>query len=191
MKRPKRPSDPPSESQPDRENRCPRFAELDRRIAAEEAAKPPAKRKKKRRPKRVSPTDPLNRMVKRFVAELRQEYPDRFKRRAKPFKERVLSLIRLHLPPYPKPGGRPPKPSITKAAEMYKQQQREWKGRKPFKANWLPIARECVPGFRNIRTAARRRTVLGKLRNSVYARLGRNKVGSRKNKRLTAKILGK
>jgi hypothetical protein len=41
------------------------------------------------------------------------------------------------------------------------------------KVNWLVIAKECIPSFEKVRSEYRRRVELGKLRNSVYARLGR------------------
>jgi len=108
--------------------------------------------------------------VQRFVDALLQGHANRFKRRPKAFKKRVLALVGQRLPPYPKPAGRPQQPWITKAAEMYADQRREIKrgGRK--RVNWSPIATACIQGFRKIRSEYKRRAELDKLRDAVYRR---------------------
>lgn len=108
--------------------------------------------------------------VQRFVDGLLQEHANRIKRRSSAFKKRVLALVGQRLPPYPKPSGRPQKPWITKAAEMYADQRREMKRGERKKVNWNPIAHACIHDFAKIRSAYKRRAEIDKLRDAVYRR---------------------
>lgn len=118
------------------------------------------------RPLRIS----LETEVQRFAESLLRQYANRVKRRPKAFKRRVLALIGLHLPPYPKPSGRPQQSRITRAAEMYTKQQHEIKEGRRERANWNPIANRCIAGYRRISSAPRRQAELRRLRDAVYRR---------------------
>jgi hypothetical protein len=113
--------------------------------------------------------------VQRLAEALLEAHADRIKHRPKAFKSRVLALVRLHLPPHPKPSGRPRQPRITKAAAIYADQLRETKRGVRKRINWNPIAAACISGFSNIRSELRRRAELDKLRDAVYRRLRRPK----------------
>jgi hypothetical protein len=108
--------------------------------------------------------------ARQFSDDLLRRYGTRIKRRPKAFKSRVLALIRLNLPPYPKPRGRPRQLRVTRAAEMYAKQLRERDAGTRKQITWQPIARRCVAGFAKIRSAALRRAEIGRLRDAVYAR---------------------
>jgi hypothetical protein len=121
----------------------------------------------------------LENVVDAFVAELRQEFPSRMKARPAAFKKRLINLIRLKVPPRPKPGGRPRQSWITRAVEMYLKQRRlQRETGKPV--NWTRIAEACIPGFRKIRSIVRRRYEIDKLRDAVYARLRLRKTKKRR-----------
>jgi hypothetical protein len=108
--------------------------------------------------------------IVQFAESLRVKWAKRMDKRQKAFKARVISLIRVHLPPFPKPSGRPMQDYITRATEMFAGQQREIEAGHQLKINWLPIAAICIPGFAKIRSAATRKEVIGRLQSSVYAR---------------------
>jgi hypothetical protein len=112
-------------------------------------------------------------LVIAFVRTLEEHYPARVKRRAKAFKQRILTLFRRHLPPYPKPAGRPNKSNITAAARMYQEQQREIEVGKRARPNWCSILAACVPEYSRIRSSYRRAAVTRRLQSAVYARLHR------------------
>jgi hypothetical protein len=123
------------------------------------------------------PSVSLETAVRQFAERLIRDYGNRARTRPKALKGRVLALIRLHLPPYPKPSGRPQKRRITKATEMYTQQCLEVKRGQRERISWYPIAKSCIPGFRRIRSDYKRRAEMKRLRDSVYRRLrAKNKV---------------
>ena len=107
--------------------------------------------------------------VEQFVGSLQFKYASRIKRRPKPFKKRVLALVKLYLPPQPKRSGRPRHARITKAAEMYAHQLQEIDRGSREQINWGPIAQSCIPGF-DILRKLQRGAELNKLRDAVYAR---------------------
>jgi hypothetical protein len=72
-------------------------------------------------------TASLPKRVREFTQELKRDFPHRIAQRSKAFKRRVLALVAVNLPPYPKPTGRPRQPHITEAANMYAAQLREVK----------------------------------------------------------------
>lgn len=120
--------------------------------------------------------------VEQFTRRLQQLYPNRVKRRPQAFKRRVQSLIGLHLPPRPKPSGRPQESRITKATALYVQQLREVAAESRERVTWHPIASRCIAGYRKIRSTPKRQAELKKLRDAVYRRLrcrATGKVGAR------------
>lgn len=123
-------------------------------------------------PSSRAPRISLEAEVQRFAEDLLRRYPNRVKRRPQAFKRRVLALIGLHLPPLPKPSGRPQQPRITRAAAMYSGQQREIAQGRRERINWNPIATRCIAGYRRIRSEASRQAELRRLRDAVYRRLG-------------------
>ena len=108
--------------------------------------------------------------VRQFSDHLLRRYVTRIKRRRNAFKSRVLALVRLNLPPYPKPRGRPRQLRVTRAAEMYAKQLREKDEGTRKHITWQPIARRCIAGFAKIRSDTLRRAEIGRLRDAVYAR---------------------
>jgi hypothetical protein len=108
--------------------------------------------------------------VQRFAENLLLRYAKRVKRRPKAFKRRVLALIALQLPPYPKPSGRPQQSRITKAAEMYAKQLREIAEGRRDRVNWNPIANRCIAGYRRIRSLPSLQAAVRRLRDAVYRR---------------------
>ena len=136
-------------------------------------------------PRRVS----LESEVQRFVEALRRQYAGRAQRRPKAFKRRVLSLIAVQLPPYPKPSGRPQQSRITKAAEMYAKQQREIAAGRRDCVSWNPIANRCIAGYRKIHSVPWRQAELRRLRDAVYRRqrrIGKKKIAGQTEKRAAA-----
>ncbi len=128
------------------------------------------------------PAEPrLDALVDRFIAEIERRLPRRLHTRPKALKRRILYLIRVKLPPRPRPTGRPPRIHITRALEMYREQKREVEQGKRAEVNWLPIAQECIPGFAKIRSELKRRVDVTRLRNAVYAREHR-KCGAHKHR---------
>ena len=120
------------------------------------------------------PNSGLSADVEQFVFVLKTKYPDRIKNRPRAFKNRVLRLIAVRLPPYPRSAGRPRQPRISRAAELYEQQLEEMRQGQRSDPNWLPIAQECVPQFHRF-NSYRRQAEIQKLRNAVYGRLKRIK----------------
>ncbi len=120
----------------------------------------------------------LEMIIRRFAAELSQLFANRIERRPKAFKRRVVDLIGMALPPYPKPSGRPRQARITKATAMYVRQRGEKVEGHRKRINWNPIANSCLAGYRKIRSLAKRQAEIRRLRNSVYARL-RSLAGSK------------
>jgi len=119
----------------------------------------------------------LSHDVDAFIEQLTRKYAKRLSNRPQAFKKRVLRLIAFQLPPRPRPAGRPQQARISLAASLYQQQCEEVRQEmKPHQVNWLPIAQQCIPGFRRIKDGPRRRTAIQTLRNSVYARLKRIKL---------------
>ena len=108
--------------------------------------------------------------IQRFAEDLLRQFAKRVKRRPKAFKRRVLALIALQLPPYPKPSGRPQQSRITKAAEMYAKQLREIAEGRRDRVNWNPIANRCIAGYRRIRSLPSRQAAVRRLRDAVYRR---------------------
>jgi hypothetical protein len=113
--------------------------------------------------------------VQGIIADLMANYPDRIARRPKPFKDRLMRLIEHGLPPYPQRGGRPPKASITRATALFRAQTRDVEEGKRKSVNWHLIAAECVSGYAKIHSPDHRHAVVGRFRNSVYARLNRKR----------------
>src|SRR2546426_223496 len=113
----------------------------------------------------------LDAEVKRFAEELSGKYAQRLKLRPHALKRRVISLINHHLPPYPRPTGRPRSNRVTKATEMYLKQQAEIASGNREEVNWMVIALECIAGFGKIQNRYRRERELTKLRNSVHVRV--------------------
>jgi len=189
------------------EVRDPRFAELDRLIAQDDGAAP-GPRSAPSPPAGISPPSPVGvgsasgapqrgerpslgvqrpsvttatveGAVGWFADYLKERFASRVKRRPKSLKHRVLALFRVQLPPYPKAAGRPRLPRITKAVAMYREQQQQVRRGERKAVNWDPIALECSPGFKNIKSQWRRTATLNTLRNAVYGRLK----GMRRKKR--------
>ena len=117
----------------------------------------------------------LEQEVQLFTERLCCSFETQMKRRPAETKRRVLRLVNRHLPPHPRPTGRRPERRITKATEMYLRQREEIRSRRRRKTNWQEIARQYVPDYTKFRSEYRRRlrAELTKLRNAVYARLGR------------------
>jgi hypothetical protein len=128
------------------------------------------------------PRRSLSADVARFIGELQGGYPDRIAHRPMAFKRRLLSLIDHGLPPYPKPGGRPPKATVTRATDLFRAQTREVEQGKRKTVNWHLIASDCVSGYGKIRSLDYRRAVVARLRNSVYARLKRKSTHKQKRR---------
>jgi hypothetical protein len=116
------------------------------------------------------PSTSLEAQVQRFADLLVTEYADRIEQRPKAFKSRVLALIRLRLPPYPRLSGRPQQLRITRAAEMHANQRREVALGVRKQISSIPIAQCCIPGFDKIRSDYVRRAEIDRLRDAVYAR---------------------
>ena len=114
----------------------------------------------------------LESLVAEFVQKVERLFPDRLARRPKPLKKRLLRLIDVGLPPFRRPPGRPKSDRITRAAEIFVAQ------RNRGTIDWQLIAQECSPGYAHIKSEYRRRVVLDRLRNAVYARLERTKRGA-------------
>jgi hypothetical protein len=112
----------------------------------------------------------LPKRIREFTETLKREFSHRILRRSKAFKRRVLTLISVNLPPYPKPTGRPRQPHVTEAVNMYAAQCREVGQGALKRVNWRPIAQRCIPGYNSIRSNDTRRVALNRLRDSVYAR---------------------
>jgi hypothetical protein len=140
---------------------------------------PTPERQEERKPPRTD----LNEIVCGWVHDLEQWNPARMKRRPKALKQQVLKVLRRHLPPYPRPAGRPAKRNITEATRMFGQQRREISAGTRQRTNWQVIVTKCVPGFGKIRSDSRRRVVTTTLRNSVYARLKRQAARHTRNHR--------
>ena len=126
---------------------------------------------------RPLPGASLPQRVREFTGMLRREFSLRMARRSKAFKRRVLALVAMNLPPYPKPTGRPRQPHVTEAAKLYAEQRRQVEKGVRKTVNWYPIARRCIPGFGAIRSRNTLRAELGRLRDSVYARSRRPGIG--------------
>ena len=127
-------------------------------------------------PPRVS----LETAVRRFTETLNRDYANRIKRRPEAFRSRVIALVRLNLPPHPKPSGRPQQPRITRAVEMYATQLLEKQRGSRKRINWNAIAKNCIPGYVKIRSEYKRRVEIDRLRDGVY---GRRRLGKRKKRR--------
>lgn len=112
----------------------------------------------------------LPKRVRDFTEALKRDFSHRIAQRPKAFKRRLLALVAVNLPPYPKPTGRPREPHITEAASMYATQLREVEREARKHVNWGPIAQRCIPGYNAIRSKDTRRAALDRLRDSVYAR---------------------
>jgi len=72
-------------------------------------------------PKRSSHKQTFNRIdpdVKAFAKMLTPKYARRIRHNPKMFKARVASLLKFHLPPYPRRGGRPISDRITRAVRL-------------------------------------------------------------------------
>jgi hypothetical protein len=108
--------------------------------------------------------------IARIAESLCLKWAQRARTRPKAFKARVISLMSLYFPPFPKPSGRPKQNYITRATDMFAQQQRAIETGLQAHTNWLPIAVACIPGFSKIRSVAKRKEVIGRLQSSVYAR---------------------
>jgi hypothetical protein len=169
------------------EDRDPRFAELDAQITAEdgrnEQASTKSGRRATRRRKRMRPTGALNAEIRSIAAGLIAKYPARINRSPKAFKKRILALLSNHLPPYPKPSGRKRLKPITRASELHERQRREVHEGKRDKVNWLPIAKQCIPGFANIRSDARRQCEIRRLQDAVHKRERRKAEKIRKTRK--------
>ena len=129
-------------------------------------------------PVTAEPRTGLSADVEQFVSLLKSKYPNRIRNRPQAFKKRLLRLIAAKLPPYPKPAGRPPQSSISRAADLYQEQLAGMAQGKRKDVNWLPIAQACIPHFRRL-NGYRRKDAIRTLRNSVYARLHRRQAKKR------------
>lgn len=129
-------------------------------------------------PVMAEPRAGLSADVEQFVSLLKSKYPNRIRNRPQAFKKRLLRLIAAKLPPYPKPAGRPPQSSISRAADLYQEQLAGMAQGKRKDVNWLPIAQACIPHFRRL-NGYRRKDAIRTLRNSVYARLHRRQAKKR------------
>jgi len=155
------------------EYRCERFAELDQQIAQDESAQRPILKRKKPRRKRANRNDPLDADVQRFIDLLKEKYPTRVKHRSQAFKQRVLGLVRVKLPPYPKPKGRPPGHHLAQGARAYLKRRQEKSGGRLTRAEWKEIAQAHHPVYRSAKSNWRRESLLRTYQNSVYKAAGR------------------
>jgi hypothetical protein len=136
-------------------------------VTAAEAAPPPGRSSRRRSPFRLEDD------VRLFVEQLLARYPQRAQHRARAFKKRIVSLLSVQLPPYPRRPGRKETKPISRAAELYLGQRREIREGRRQKVNWGLIAQQCVKDFAKILSEDRRARVLTRLRNSTHARLKR------------------
>lgn len=111
----------------------------------------------------------LNQLTIEFRFRVESVYAQRMKVRPKALKRRIHHLIELIFPPRPRSAGRPRRPSITTALEMYRQQ------RKHGEVNWVSIAKISIPGFKKIKSFYRCRIGIRRLQDAVYKRERRNK----------------
>jgi hypothetical protein len=132
-------------------------------------------------PRRLMPA--LERDVDSFTKRIRCRYPTLMKKRARPTKKLIQSLIGKKLPPYPRRPGRPQKPEITRAAYLLRTQQREIRRHKRQRVDWDEIAAACIPGWAGMREFRRTRE-RNKLRNSACARKVRH-AQAHQSKRVT------
>ena len=133
-------------------------------------------RKERRQRKRTeNPTkDRMNDEVVAFVEKLEAKYPERFRHRAKQAKARVITLVRLHMRPHPKPSGKPKDPRITDALRLKRLQEREIREGKRKTLSWIGIARTCIPNFDKM-SKWRRSGELRRLQNAVKQREARER----------------
>lgn len=124
--------------------------------------------------------------VHAFAEALTKKYGPRIRRNPKMFKSRVFSLLRFHLPPYPRQRGRPTSGRITMAVAMFLNQQKETAEGKRKHVDWRSIASECVLSWSHLRSYEARRVSLDRLRNSVNARLRRS---TRRSAKISSKVL--
>jgi hypothetical protein len=123
----------------------------------------------------------LEKQASEFAKALKASFGPWIKESPRAFKKRVLSLLRSHLPPYPRPGGRRRFPHITTAVKLYRDQLRQVREKTRTTVAWTAIARECVPGFDQMPYYARA-VRLGALRNAVYARRKRERKARRQRR---------
>ena len=117
----------------------------------------------------------MNDDVVTFVQTLAAKYPDRFQRRAKQAKARVVTLLKLHMRPFPKRSGRPKDPRITEALRLKRQQEREIRAGGRRRPDWIAIARASAPGFERIKRNWHRRRAIERLQNAVKQREARER----------------
>lgn len=124
----------------------------------------------------VSPEDALpapgrlGDRIQGFVDELMHEFRDRAKRSPRKFKARVLAQIKACMPPYAKRAGAPQKKEISKAWQLMKAQEQEFREGRRRAVNWPAIARECSPQYARARSSHSRNRILRRLQNSTRAR---------------------
>ena len=146
-----------------------------------------SKKKRKEARRAVHPTeDTMNGDVKAFVEMLEAKYPERFRHRAKQAKARVITLVKLHLRPYPKRSGRPKDPRITEALQLKRQQERQVREGKRKTLSWIGIARKCISNFDDM-SKWRRAGELRRLQNATKQRESRER--KRKEGTLPARSL--
>jgi hypothetical protein len=117
----------------------------------------------------------LESLVNDLVQQVHQQYADRLAVRPKAIRNRIVRLIDIALLPHRRPSGRPRLQSVNKAVDMYRRQPEAVRRGKLAQVNWNVIALQCVPGYAKIRTEARRRDELKRLRDAVHARLQRKR----------------
>lgn len=138
----------------------------------------------------ASPRD-LAKRVQQFTEDLKTGFRRTIARRPKAFRNRVLRLIRVQLPPYPGPRGRPKDPTLTAGFELYRTQKKqiEQGTHTHNKLDWPAIARVAHPGFETIKNPHKRRSLLARVRNSIYTReADENGTRRRRMRRRTRKI---
>jgi len=128
--------------------------------------------------------DTLSADVAAFASHLLQKYHHRFRRRPVATKKRILKLLAVLLPPYPRPGGRKRSKNITTACRMFDLQQREIRSGRHRRTDWVGIALECCLAYKSARSQLRRSQLLRSLESAVYARRKRT---SRRRVRRTNK----
>jgi len=162
---------------PGKEQRDPRFAELDAMIAKQESAKrtaqtaAPKATKPQRKRKRRSP--PLPQQYRQDITRMARQHRKRFGKLllADPkLKDRSARFYRSLLLPKPKRRGRPPVESVTIATRLLQKYRREYPDETPEQW-WKRIYPQAIPGYEK----------LGREERKAQQLLLRERVRSRRN----------
>jgi len=116
----------------------------------------------------------LERAIHLFAGQLRRRYSEEICSDAKKFKNRVVSIIRRELPPFP---GRPTEEAINRAIELHKQGQL-----------WKEIYPQCISYHFELEPPARRQAE-SNLRAAIRSRRNAARRRRKRQRQLNAESI--